>query len=61
MSSNIFNIQNTRFDAKISNLGRLFQILTDVFGQKNLQGLKKIEGQEVLLYFPKILYEHPAI
>jgi hypothetical protein len=46
--------QNTRFTAKVSNLGRLFQILTDVFGQDNLKGLKKIEGQEVLLLFPKM-------
>lgn len=35
-------------------MGRLFQILTDVFGQDNLKGLKKIEGQEVLLFFPKM-------
>ncbi|MBN2157664.1 MAG: hypothetical protein JW776_16575 [Candidatus Lokiarchaeota archaeon] len=35
-------------------MGRLFQILTDVFGQENLGGLKKIEGQEVLLLFPKM-------
>lgn len=46
--------QNTRFTAKVSNLGRLFQILTDVFGQENLKGLKKIEGREVLLFFPKM-------
>ena len=46
--------RKTRFDAKASSLGRLFQILTDVFGQDNLKGLKKIEGQEVLLLFPKM-------
>ncbi len=48
------NSQNTRFIAKASNLGRLFQILTDVFGMENTKGLSKIEGQEVLIRFVKM-------
>jgi hypothetical protein len=48
------NSQNTRFIAKASNLGRLFQILTDVFGEDNLKALSKIEGQEILIRFVKM-------
>ena len=44
-----------RYDAKVSSLARLFQLLTNIFGQdKEMQALAKIEGAEVLGYFPKL-------
>ena len=47
--------QDLRFEAKVSNLGRLFQLLTNIFGQaKQMQALARIDGEEVLGVFPKL-------
>ncbi len=48
-------IDDTRLDAKVSSFARLFQLLTNIFGQeKNMQALAKIEGAEVLGHFPQL-------
>jgi hypothetical protein len=47
--------EDTRYDAKVSSIGRLFQMLTNIFGQeKDMRALAKIEGAEVLGHFPKL-------
>nr|MDO8108917.1 hypothetical protein [Candidatus Sigynarchaeota archaeon] len=47
--------QDLRNEAKASNLGRLFQLLTDIFGQRRqMLSLTKIDGAEVLAVFPSL-------
>jgi hypothetical protein len=47
--------QDLRDEARASSLGRLFQLLTDIFGQdKQMLSLGKIEGAEVLAVFPSL-------
>ncbi len=47
--------QNLRDEARASSLGRLFQLLTDIFGQKKqMLSLGKIDGAEVLAVFPSL-------
>ncbi|MEX2685000.1 MAG: hypothetical protein Q6373_025720 [Candidatus Sigynarchaeota archaeon] len=49
------NDQDLRDEARVSSLGRLFQLLTDIFGQKQqMQALAKIDGAEVLAVFPSL-------
>ncbi|MBD3349885.1 MAG: hypothetical protein GF364_00185 [Candidatus Lokiarchaeota archaeon] len=49
------NYEDFRHEIKVSHLARLFQILTDTYGiKKNMNNLDKIEGQEILAYFPKL-------
>ncbi len=47
--------EDVRYDAKVSSFARLFQLLTNIFGQdKDMRALAKIEGAEVLGHFPKL-------
>ncbi|MBN2151505.1 MAG: hypothetical protein JW839_08670 [Candidatus Lokiarchaeota archaeon] len=47
--------QDLRDEARASSLGRLFQLLTDIFGQrKQMLSLGKIDGAEVLAVFPSL-------
>nr|MDO8085823.1 hypothetical protein [Candidatus Sigynarchaeum springense] len=47
--------QDIRDQARASSLGRLFQMLTDIFGQKKqMSTLAKIDGAEVLAVFPSL-------
>ncbi len=47
--------EDVRYDAKVSSFARLFQLLTNIFGQKkDMQALAKIEGAEILGHFPQL-------
>ena len=47
--------EDVRYDAKVSSFARLFQLLTNIFGQdKDMRALAKIEGAETLGHFPKL-------
>lgn len=44
-----------RYKTKVSHLARLFQILTDTYGiEKQMEALRKIEGEEISAYFPQL-------
>ncbi|MHA1734373.1 MAG: hypothetical protein ACTSU5_20730 [Promethearchaeota archaeon] len=51
----LYEPREIRRDALVSNLARLFQILTNTFGlDKAMGALRKIEGKEVTALFPKL-------
>ncbi|MBD3349882.1 MAG: hypothetical protein GF364_00170 [Candidatus Lokiarchaeota archaeon] len=48
-----YDIEDIRNGARVSNLARLFQLLTNIFGIKsNREKLESIEGKELALGFP---------
>lgn len=54
-SEDLDPITDYRNKTKVSHLARLFQILTDTYGQKKqMNALRKLEGEEISAYFPRL-------
>ena len=50
-----YDVEDIKQAARVSNLARLFQLLTNIFGvKKNMKSLEKLEGKEVSIHFPTL-------
>ncbi|MFX0102072.1 MAG: hypothetical protein ACFFCS_21075, partial [Candidatus Hodarchaeota archaeon] len=50
-----YDLEDIKQAARVSNIVRLFQMLTNIFGiKKNMNSLKKLEGKEISIHFPTL-------